>query len=424
VIVVTDATNSSLTGSSAAITVDGSASAVNIQVQGGLGVTAGGAAIVPAGKSVQLAAFLANGAGFPATTGGGDNLQLTATDPSMLANGSLIPNGYTFTAGAAGSLTNLAVTPGTAGNVVLSVKDLSQPSLLAGSVSLLVVPSALQFSPPPSSPVTSGVPFQVTVSALDANRQVLPSYQGTVKFSSTDPAALLPPQYTFTPINDKGKHPFPVTLSTLGGEVLFAFDTAYPAAAGQVTELTVNPLVAKVSVPTQRYNNQRTGANTAELVLTVQTVSSPAFQKLYQINVDGQVYAQPLLVSNVLNTNTGLVNDILLVATMNNSLFAFSVDNGLPGSSPSAPQQLWVINFGTPVAANFMPMAGTTDQVCFLPQVCLPSGNNDTPDRFQALPPLGECCTRTAANFNINPSIGILREHVPRAVESSGRRLG
>jgi hypothetical protein len=41
------------------------------------------------------------------------------------------------------------------------------------------------------------------------------------------------------------------------------------------------------------------------------------------------------------------VDDILVVATMNNTISAFAVDNGLPGTSPFAPVLLWAQNFGT-----------------------------------------------------------------------------
>ena len=163
-------------------------------------------------------------------------------------------------------------------------------------------------------------------------------------------------------------------------------------------------LLVKTSVLTQRYDNQRTGANVYETALNAQDVGSSAFQKLYEIDVDGQVYAQPLVVSNVVFSD-GTVGDILLIATMNNSLFAFLVDNGLSASGSFAPVQLWKANFGQPVPANFMPMAGTADTCLFFGNLCLPNGNHDTPDAPVALPPVGNCCP---PNFNINPSIGIL----------------
>ena len=191
-------------------------------------------------------------------------------------------------------------------------------------------------------------------------------------------------------------------------------ETQAGAFVGYISNFTVTA-APKVTVLTQRYNNQRTGANTAETILTAQNVGSPAFQKLYQINVDGQVYAQPLLVSNVV-MNSGMAQDILLVATMNNTLFAFAVDNGYSTSSPQPPRLLWKATFGTPVAANFMPMAGTAD-TCFTSALCLPNGNHDTADAPTALPSPQNCCP---PNFNINPQIGILSTPVVIPGETSG----
>src|SRR5260370_26425336 len=49
----------------------------------------------------------------------------------------------------------------------------------------------------PSS-TTAGSPFSITVTAQDANNNTLTSYFGTIHFSSTDAAAVLPSNYTFT----------------------------------------------------------------------------------------------------------------------------------------------------------------------------------------------------------------------------------
>jgi hypothetical protein len=51
---------------------------------------------------------------------------------------------------------------------------------------------------------------------------------------------------------------------------------------------------------TDRGDNARTGLNANERVLTPSIVSSPSFGLFYNNSVDGQVYAQPLYVSNQL----------------------------------------------------------------------------------------------------------------------------
>jgi hypothetical protein len=57
--------------------------------------------------------------------------------------------------------------------------------------------------------VQSGVPFEVTVTAVDLLGQVAVGYTGTVSFTTTDtdPGVVLPADYTFT-LNDGGVHTF------------------------------------------------------------------------------------------------------------------------------------------------------------------------------------------------------------------------
>jgi hypothetical protein len=92
-------------------------------------------------------------------------------------------------------------------------------------------------------PVTAGAPFSITVSALDFNGQVDPTYQGTVHFSSTDGQASLPGDYTFTAA-DNGVHTFNnVALGTAGDQTITANDTANGSITGTV-DVTVTPAPA------------------------------------------------------------------------------------------------------------------------------------------------------------------------------------
>ena len=156
------------------------------------------------------------------------------------------------------------------------------------------------------------------------------------------------------------------------------------------------PLAA---VLTQRYNNNRTGNNSQEHVLTVAAVSSPNFQKLYTIPVSGQVYAQPLLVPQVQWTD-GTKKDLLIVATMQNFVYAFAVDNAVLGRVFS-PVPLWTVNLGSPIAANFMAMAYST-QTCVM-LICWPSSG--PPSSPAPLPTIG---TEGPGLYNINPVVGIV----------------
>lgn len=77
-----------------------------------------------------------------------------------------------------------------------------------------------------------GVPFQVTVSAASSVfDQGLNGYNNTVHFTSSDGAAVLPPDYTFVP-GDNGSHSFNVTLNTTGNQTVTVNDTVVIAMTG------------------------------------------------------------------------------------------------------------------------------------------------------------------------------------------------
>ena len=59
-----------------------------------------------------------------------------------------------------------------------------------------------------SSPTKAGIASSVVVFAVDSEDYVVADYAGTVSFSSDDPSAILPKQYTFVPETDKGIHTF------------------------------------------------------------------------------------------------------------------------------------------------------------------------------------------------------------------------
>jgi hypothetical protein len=115
---------------------------------------------------------------------------------------------------------------------------------------------------------------------------------------------------------------------------LLCLDCLVPSAAG----------AQAVSVLMQHNDTGRTGSNLRELALNTSNVNVNQFGKLFTRAVDGQIYAQPLYVPSV--TIAGKTQNVVYVATMHNSVYAFDADN------PSASMPLWHVNFGASVPSS------------------------------------------------------------------------
>jgi hypothetical protein len=93
-------------------------------------------------------------------------------------------------------------------------------------------------------------------------------------------------------------------------------------------------LGAQPSVLTWHNDSARTGQNLQETILTPTNVKSSTFGKLFVMNVDGKVDAQPLYVPSVTIPGQG-VHNVLYVVTEHASAYAFDADNGT---------QLWKVS--------------------------------------------------------------------------------
>jgi len=102
-----------------------------------------------------------------------------------------------------------------------------------------------------------------------------------------------------------------------------------------------NLLFAQVTnVVTYHNDNARTGQNLRETILTPGNVNATQFGKLYSVNVDGYVNAQPLVLTNVTIPGQG-THDVVYVATQNDSLYAIDAQTG---------SVLWQVSFVNPSA--------------------------------------------------------------------------
>lgn len=119
------------------------------------------------------------------------------------------------------------------------------------------------------------------------------------------------------------------------------------------------PLLAQTPVTTWHYDNSRSGANTTETVLSSSNVNYQTFGKLFSQPVDGIVVGHPLYLPNVTIPGQG-VHNVVYVATMHDSVWAFDADDSQLGP-------LWMtslLNYSAPGAtttsATLKKNAGTT----------------------------------------------------------------
>jgi outer membrane protein assembly factor BamB len=134
--------------------------------------------------------------------------------------------------------------------------------------------------------------------------------------------------------------------------------------AGSGAEIVLERrLMPSVNVLTYHNNNARTGANLNETVLTPSNVSPVTFGQLAQVPVDGQVYAQPLVKTNVAFP-IGSKHDVVYVATEHDSVYAFDANTLAP---------LWHDSFINPAAGITPVSSAALDYTDLTPEVGITS---------------------------------------------------
>lgn len=118
---------------------------------------------------------------------------------------------------------------------------------------------------------TPGTPFDFTVTALDAAGQTVPGYTGTVRFSSSDPAAVLPAAANLA----NGAGSFSATLATAGAQTLTATDLATPGVYGVSGPISVQALASPDLTVAKRHSGSfRQGQFGAAYSIVVRNVGT------------------------------------------------------------------------------------------------------------------------------------------------------
>jgi hypothetical protein len=186
-------------------------------------------------SGVYVAAYLADGS---LDTNYRGTIHLTSTDSAAS-----LPADYTFTAGDNGD-TDIAsgVILRTLGQQIVTVTDTSNSALtgqqteidvIAGGATSLQVASIVD-------PIKVGAASDVYVAAYNADGSLDTDFTGTVHFTSTDPTAKLPADYTFV-VSDGGDHTFTagVVLKTAGEQTVTATQVGKSTVTGSQTDITV-----------------------------------------------------------------------------------------------------------------------------------------------------------------------------------------
>ena len=183
-------------------------------------------------------------------TGG---VTFTTTDPqSTAANGGL-PTGFAFATGDYGTKTIAQqVSLKTVGVQSITATDVLTSAVTGTQAGIVVVPAApSRFTlTGHASPVVAGSMNDFTVTAFDPYGNLATSYTGTVRFTSSDPQAGEPVNYTFTSGVgagfDNGVHTFVAgsQLKTAGTQSLTVTDTVTATITGTQSGIVVTPAPA------------------------------------------------------------------------------------------------------------------------------------------------------------------------------------
>ncbi len=331
-----------------------------------------------------------SGQPFPGYTG---TVSFWSSDPE--AN---LPPVYTFTAADQGVHPFTATLADTFGTQTLQVQDTGVPGLVGFQTGIVVspaVPSQLQVLAAYSG--TAGQAVSVTVTAVDWFGNLAPGYAGTIHFSSSDPQAVLPRDYTFTPA-DNGVHTFSIVFETAGGQNVTATDTSANRMMGTSGDVSVDPAAASQLVIAGAPTHLVAGSSFSVTVRALDPFNNLA------TGYSGTVHfssSDPLAVlpsdATFFEGILGIPEDVTLKTPGSQTVAVTDTTTaGLTGTSPAVTVQAGTASAADLIAAiNAANQAGGSNTITLQPGVTITlTAVNNTSDGATGLPVI-------AANDNL-----------------------
>jgi hypothetical protein len=283
--------------------------------------------------------------GFPSsiTAGNSGSFTVTAYDPyNNVATGYTDMVHFTSTDTQASLPTDARLTNGTGGPFSAILKTAGNQSIIAtdtvnasvrGTQSGIVVnpaeASTLLVSGFPSS-ITAGNSGSFTVTAYDPYNNVATGYRGNVHFTSSDPQADLPGDYTFTS-GDGGWKMFSATLKTAESQWITATDTQFSGITDSQTGILVTPAAPS------RFDVSAPDGSVANVSFSITVTAYDTYNNL-ATNYTGTVHFDSSDPQAVLPTDSGLTNGVgtfsmTLLTAGNQSLIVTDAAHSAEGSA-------------------------------------------------------------------------------------------
>jgi hypothetical protein len=209
---------------------------------------------------------------------------------------------------------------------------------------------SLQLTAP--STATSGGSFNFTVTAKNpVGTSTDTSFAGTVHFTSSDPQALLPSDFTFTP-SDQGTQGFSATLKTSGAQTITATDTVNSAVKGTAT-VTVGSgtLGALTFTPTAlTFGSQATGTTSLarRVTLTNNAGGTVTFSSITFTGTNAGDFSKTTTCVGTLLVNKSCT---VSVTFSPGALGARSATFAIADNASNSPQQVALSGTGVPQVA-------------------------------------------------------------------------